>query len=235
MRMGGSIAVGIRKQDGTEYIGRRWTNPLPGWLSDPAFWEGNEVVDKYIDNVTEDSEDFGTLECIKPESYGIVLIDFQTKRVLNRQGYCGVGSRTCAFIDADDAKHLLDMIERGWVTKYEVWRRGDRTDNELHPDEVQAFHTHLRALSGEPPEEKWVSVKHFEPGMMIVHWQVPEWKFDNEGPEAQQCWSQVQAFVKETGWKTPCVTQEEVDARFHNDAGPDDDEDEEPDSEEATT
>lgn len=239
MIMGGRVVVAIRRQNGTEYISGRWTNPLPHWLSNPKFWEDGEVVDDYIkaglaNNTPEDR--------VCPEEYGVVIIDFQTKRVLSRQDYCGIGETNCTFLDSEGATNLLRMIEEGRVTRYDVFRHAPfdapeevrerlHADHTLHPDEVEAFHVAIKRIATGPnPEDGdgYTGCKHFEPGMIVVEWTVPGWTFDDGktrdpatgkitrvSGRAWKCWSEVEAFIKETGWKSPCWTQAEVDAEYN--------------------
>ena len=238
--MGGRLAIAIRRQNGTEYISGRWTNPLPHWLSNPGFWDDGPVVDEYIkaglaNNVPTDR--------VFPEEYGVVIIDFVTKRVFSRQDYCGIGETNCTFINSEGAADLLRIIEEGRVTRYEVFRHAPHdapddvreallADQTLHADEVEEFHAQLRRIeTGPNPEDGngYTGSKHFKPGMIVVEWTVPGWTFDDgkirdatgkitdvEG-RASQCWSQVQAFIKETGWKAACWSQEEVDEEFDHD------------------
>ncbi len=256
--MGGALALAIRRLNGTEYISERWTNPLPHWLSNPGFWDDGTVVDEYI---KAGLDQFKPVDRVFPDEYGTVLIDFVSKRVFSRQDYCGIGQTVCAAVDKEDAAHLLEIIKRGWVTKYEVSRHGDLrreeteeehakrvADDQLHPDEVEAFHAHLTKLLGGDPRDRdgWTSHKPFNAGMVILHWQVPGWTFDDgklrdpqtgqlvEGSErAWQCWSEVQAFVKETGWKSGVWSQEEVDRQYADTMEPgeaDEEEDDEADA-----
>lgn len=237
--MGGRLAVAIRRGNGTEYISGRWTNPLPGWLSNPKFWEDGEVVDEYIKSGLANNT---PVDRVFPDEYGVVIIDFQTKRVFSRQDYCGIGETNCTFLNSEGAQDLLNMIKEGRVTRYEVFRHAAHdapedvrealhADHDLHPDEVEKFHEQVRRIATGPnPEDgkNYTGSKHFEPGMIVVEWTVPGWTFEDgkryrEGktvgcsPRAWQVWSEVEAFIREAGWKSGCWTQTEVDTEFkHN-------------------
>jgi len=226
--MGGALAIAIRRTNGTEYISERWTNPLPHWLSNPAFWDDGVVVDEYIKNGLEN---YTPVDRVFPSEYGTVVIDFQTKRVFSRQDYCGVDNLTCAIgcMDAEDAEHVLKMIELDWVTRYQVVRHAPHdaseaeretalNDQDLHPDEVELFHKFLRVRTA----------NDFKPGMVILHFKVPGWTVDDGKTRdangrsicsfrAWQVWSEVEGAIKEMGWKSPCWTQAEVDAEFKHD------------------
>jgi hypothetical protein len=231
--MGGHLAIGIRRANGTEYISQRHTNPLPHWLVDPEFWSDGAVVDEYIKSGLSEYTPVGR---IFPDEYGVVLIDFVTKRIFSRQDYCGILDFNCSGTHGDDARHVLAIIERGWVKRYEVWRHWDNdaerdaklADRDLHPDEVDAFIAIMRANAESPTDYEDVRTwpKRFEPGMVSVEFVVPGWTVDDGKPRdangmvtncsfrAWQVWSEVEAFVKETGWKAPCWSQAEVDAEF---------------------
>jgi hypothetical protein len=224
-KMGGTLFVGIRRRDGTEYISERWTNLLPFLFSNPRFWEDGEEVDEYI---KMGLENFPPANRISPSTYGVTLIDFQTKRVLNRQDYCGVGQTVCSFVDAELAQNVQDLIDLGWVVRYEISRHTPLgatqeqfnsivDDDQLHPDEVTAFQVHLRTLLIPGPFDKdgWVSHRRFEPGLVTIQWVAEGWVFDdrgNEQGEVKRSWPRILAFLKENGWRSEACTQEEVDA-----------------------
>jgi hypothetical protein len=229
--MGGRLAIAIRRGNGTEYISGRWTNPLPHWLSNPKFWDDGPVVDEYIKSGLENNT---PEDRVGPEEYGVVIIDFQTKRVFSRQDYCGIGDFTCGQIAGEDCENVLTLIELGWVTKYEVWRNWkDEDDREaamadrfLHEDEIPKFHEMLRANVKPLIQHGSRRLARFDPGMVIVHFTVPGWTFDdgvprdekgdrvNSSVRAWHCWSEVEAFIKATGWKSPCWTTAEVKAEY---------------------
>jgi hypothetical protein len=132
------------------------------------------------------------------------------------------------FVGAEHAKNLLAIIKNGWVTRYECHRHGRngeseeearrrREDRDLTVDEVKLFHEHLEKLLVPNPEDQngWVTHKGFGPGMVILHWLKPGWTFDNDGPDAQQCWPDVLKWLKEGGWKTPRWSNYEVRRKFN--------------------
>ena len=224
--MGGALAVAIRRKNGEEYISERWTNPLPHWMVNPLFWSGGKVIDEYI--TSEDN--WKPVKRVFPSEYGTVLFDFKTKKVFSRQDYCGIGQYVCSDPDQKEARHLLAIIQRGWVTEYEVFRYpSDSKDKQtLHPDEVEGFHKYLTMFakggSTDPDLGKWLRGYHFKPGMVTMRWDVPGWTFergniDSKGkrqctPRAYRCWSDVRAFMVENGWRSKSWSQEEVDRKF---------------------
>lgn len=222
--MGGSITIAIRRTNGIEYVSRRWTNPLPAQLADPAFWDDGTVVDDYTKVLVNDV----LFSRIQPEQYGIVLIDFQTKKVLSCNKYMSLGQFTTAFIDQDDAKHVLAMIAKGWVKRYDCFRDDDARRaqepplSDLAGVEIEQYHAHLRHVAGEkePPNPEieaitgiggWKSLKPFKPGMVVVHYLPEGWSFYNY-PEQNSgtYWEIVRAFLEELDWKTPAWTSAET-------------------------
>lgn len=82
--MGGSVKVILKKND-ILYKQTRWTNPMPGFVQHDKFFERDEAWwDQYINQETEyksPDDDFS------PEGYGLVILDFDAKRIITRQGY----------------------------------------------------------------------------------------------------------------------------------------------------
>lgn len=230
--MGGSITVAIRRTDGTEYVSRRWTNPLPSQLADPAFWDDGAAVDEYIKAGLENNVPFSK---IRPTEYGIVLIDFQTKKVLSCNGYSSPGRFTTAFVDQEDAKHVLTMIEKGWVKRYDCFRKERELappESDLVGKEIEQFHAHLRQVAGAEEQPNpldaitgiggWKSVKNFDLGMVVVHYQPPGWAiYNHPSQNSGPYWELVRAFLEELNWKTPAWTTAETRKNDKYDEGED--------------
>lgn len=113
--MGGTVAVTLREENGTEHRMARWTNPLPPTIvnlrmikKDPAHirtylarWEG--MVDDWNENKSKFKEDddstwdifkFPMTPCYVPDGrilapigYGLVVIDLMKNKILSMQGY----------------------------------------------------------------------------------------------------------------------------------------------------
>lgn len=80
--MGGLVAVTIRMSNGDIVKMGRWTNPLSSFLLRPRFLED---TDAYLeDYIRYDHEEWSLLA---PLSYGLIVIDCVTKKVLHSQGY----------------------------------------------------------------------------------------------------------------------------------------------------
>jgi len=103
--MGGSIAVTIREEDGTEHRMCRWTNPLPFVFS--GIFAGEFNLEEYLKIWNEMREDYlenkdtGNFQhnmtsvyadspYLCPMGYGLIVIDFQKKVIISSQGYTSV-------------------------------------------------------------------------------------------------------------------------------------------------
>ena len=87
--MGGTIAIAIRKPDGTTTLQHRWTNPLPHTLRDPAFYDKETrmaYVEKYIRQGKKDPYKSSGAR-LAPYSYGLLVIDLVRDQILHMNGY----------------------------------------------------------------------------------------------------------------------------------------------------
>lgn len=108
--MGGSIAVTLRR-NGQEWRMDRWTNSLPGtihdldflagkpdsiqnylqsWVDMAADWKANKATKAFALNMTPVYAPYP--HGLKPSEYGLVVIDFDTSRILTCQEYSSIGS-----------------------------------------------------------------------------------------------------------------------------------------------
>ncbi len=109
--MGGSIAVTIREENGTEHRMCRWTNSMPWGLNnvkmlsippDPthlaaylkvwnemrADYEANKSTGKFEFPMTDV---YAPYPFLAPEGYGLVIMDFQRKTILSKNNYTTLG------------------------------------------------------------------------------------------------------------------------------------------------
>jgi len=103
MKLGGQIALTIRKKDGTEYRMERWTNILPDHIHTIDFWKGREDIwDETIKHWQLESSKgskgktiISSWEMYKnpylaPSEYGILVIDYKTMSIVSCQRYIGI-------------------------------------------------------------------------------------------------------------------------------------------------
>lgn len=145
--MGGNLAWTIRQEDGTEHRMDHWTNSIPGslhcgnflngdqavidetlshWLGLKADWEANHETKQFKNPVTPlyAPYPFG----MKPSEYGMVVVDFISKKVLSLQGYSNLGSIFASRLmtgpqaeesDRGGTESLFKAAAEGRVTEYE--------------------------------------------------------------------------------------------------------------------
>ena len=103
IELGGVIAVTIRLPDGTEYRMERWTNTTPSIVHDPKFLKGDvKSIADYIQHwLTESAKknkgqtlisSWGMYKnpYLAPSEYGILVIDYKTKTIVDCQGYVDI-------------------------------------------------------------------------------------------------------------------------------------------------
>lgn len=206
--MGGAITVGIRLQDGHEEIWDRWTNPLPDWFSRPQFWTGQKEARQYL---AAGHPNMTLLSRIEPISYGIVLIDYVTKRVISRQEYCSVWGVKGTMVGCRGARDLLDMKRRGWLTDYEVSRDDGKDSNGFESaEEEAAYWEYVQKIAdrGTPGERSW-QCHGFGRTWVYCNFKVPGWELDAKG-DSHDFWPEVQKWVRDNGWKTPCAKKSQI-------------------------
>jgi hypothetical protein len=198
--MGGVLCVAIRRTNGDVYVGERNTNPLPAWLSDPAFFSDGKLVDKYIAAGNDESG----MNAIQPVSYGIVLVDFKTKSILSRQNYTQIGGFfLCIPGDVYGEKIVQKLFKRKWVRQIKA------VD---HPT-CRNF-TYMDA-EGMAHLERYVN-KHdsFPHSLVVVEWCPPKWQIDDTSPSSvydwkQEQWQEICDWLDVRGWNTTRLPPEQ--------------------------
>lgn len=129
--MGGTIAMIIRKPDGETLPMLRWTNILTDFLGSATFLRGDfdawwpEFSKEWL-AMRDDHErhrDTGRFELemtpvyfphdrLAPDGYGLVVVDFPARRVLDIQGYSALGMARIAGFDYMNDEEVRDMKEK---------------------------------------------------------------------------------------------------------------------------
>ena len=187
--MGGEVCVAVKDPSGREHVSLRWTNPMPLWLADPAFYMEPAKLQEFIDEARPRVKwpKSVKVRTITPSDYGVILIDFPNKRILSRQGYCGTGwlSVWGANGGGDEGPGLaVKLSDMGWIDEVVTVGRARHT---MGPEELVAFITKCR--SGEPFDT-----------CARVHFQVPGWINDHNINRAHDCWPEVTDWLKANGW-----------------------------------
>lgn len=125
--MGGTVAVTLRKADGTEYRMSRWTNSMPWGIANMRMLNGDEDhINAYLDQWLkmrddyERNKDIGKFEydmtdCyfpgngLVPDGYGLVVVDHINKVILSMQGYCSFNTIHAAGISLEFSGNVLGV------------------------------------------------------------------------------------------------------------------------------
>lgn len=153
--MGGSVSVVLREPNGTVYRMNRWTNILPGTLTDPrlyskdaeetaawlrefmhsyelmkADYEKHSADGQYELNMTEA---YFPWDSAVPLEYGMVFIDLLDRRIASMQDYCIEPAAMLVLSPASQdnmRQNLIGLIKADVVQQFRVNREsfafGDR-------------------------------------------------------------------------------------------------------------
>jgi len=101
--LGGVIALTIRLPDGTEHRMERWTNITPDLVHDPKFLKGDvkiaeDVIQHWLTESAKKSKGVTLISSwqmyknpyLAPSEYGILVIDYAKKTIVDCQGYVDV-------------------------------------------------------------------------------------------------------------------------------------------------
>jgi len=124
--MGGTVAVTLRKPDGTEYRMDRWTNSMPWGITNLKMLQHDMThVDAYLEQWLEmkadydknnDSANFelNMTDCyfpsegLAPCGYGLVVVDTVNNAILSMQGYTNFESICAASVGLDIPRGIGD-------------------------------------------------------------------------------------------------------------------------------
>lgn len=183
--MGGTIRVIVRENEDKVHNMYRWTNTFPDFVNSPKLYnEDKDHLSKYMESWLDMKEDYdkncdsGDYEFymtpsyfpndnnISPSGYGILIIDYVTKKIISCQGYAKVGnlsgikfaglfsekarnlgirSNTATEEEQADAKQMFD---EGRLEIFEYWddeiicdngKVGNWVQKKMTPDEVSKF------------------------------------------------------------------------------------------------
>lgn len=109
--MGGNVGMIIRKENGEQIAMSRWTNLMPHWFKDIRLYRGQ--TQQWYDDFSKewllmkndyeqhkDSKNYALPMTsvyfphvtASPDEYGIIVVDFQHKKIYSSQDYCNIGS-----------------------------------------------------------------------------------------------------------------------------------------------
>lgn len=208
--MGGSLAVAIRKSNGEEYIATRHTNSIPQYLTNPDFYLGDEVIEEYI-AAGKNSPYFSQLKTIRPDEYGILIIDKINKWIYSCQNYCNPNHFNLVFVEREDAINLIKLMDKGWVKEFDYYDfKSPRRI--LYQDEILILRSSLEKLAAQPPNNN-VFVEAFDcplQGSFTAKKEIPGWLIYHSMSALKSTWNDLSKFLKDSGWKTKTISKTKV-------------------------
>lgn len=133
--MGGVVNVAVRFGDGTVVCQERWTNNISYWLKRPAIHADEQGARDYLAMVRNndhviDPGSPGSLQPVENSEYGLVVIDYVNRVILDNNAYsnlasfasvhAGGGMRSEAFEECAQAgilRHRTRVYDRATRTK----------------------------------------------------------------------------------------------------------------------
>lgn len=196
--MGGSVCIGIRRSDGREQLSDQFTNSIPFWSTDPRFMDEGAPVDEMMALYAKHNRVFSHLDF---SEYGVVLVDFMTKKVISRQPYCHIGRFHAGFHCGEDtyapasaAVQVLAMQEAGRLLIKNVGdnRSGENVSQRIHNAIIETLRTHK---NGHLPSRQTL---RFD-----AHLDWRPWEIDDGLKCDAKAKAEIRAFMKTNGWATP--------------------------------
>lgn len=83
--MGGTVGITIRRADGREHRMQATTGWIPHFFTNMKFLDGDEAHLEEL--ISESDQNKG----LAPENYGLIVVDYQTKTILEQNGYSRIG------------------------------------------------------------------------------------------------------------------------------------------------
>lgn len=216
--MGGAIMVGIRRSDGREQCSIRWTNAMPNWLADTSFQDEGSALEEFWNRgksraQLKDRLDYDlVVPYIARSEYGLILIDFERRMVLSRNGYASpcalnVATFNTSFLNEQVplvlALRAAGRIRALYAASYEDERkRFSKQQTERYFSELERLASDreraIRSLGAR-------SVLHSDFTLVCIAYSFPlGWLiFNGDGPPRRQAWTRVKEWVRDYGWQTP--------------------------------
>lgn len=133
------MTLSLRDPDGSVSHFDIWTNRVPGLMQDPTFLGRGECYKDFLASVKPGNTWPSTvrLSRYRHGEYGTILVDFISKVVTSRQGYC---DPEWSSVDLEtDRDWLRSLIERGAKLTLAEWDRETHTKTPMPADVQQAI------------------------------------------------------------------------------------------------
>lgn len=194
--MGGEVFVGVRRSSGEEVHGIRWTNNIPWYITDPTFMDEGAGLESFF----EEQDPKERRSQVEYSEYGVILIDFKTKKLLSFQDYCEVPRVLVNYFDgrdtyspAETAAHVLKMHESGRLRiKISPWSMTEQLTT-TDPEKIIEL---LRDCD----EGGCLRSKAFLNFEAWLDWS--PWTIESGMSPKKADRSRVRAFLEENGWRT---------------------------------
>ena len=133
--MGGVVAVGFRFPDGKIVCQERWTNSMPYWLNDVRIFNGDiSHLNEYI----KSAENHDRIP-VAPHGYGLVFVDYISKKFMSMQDYTYFGNIDPISIISkyrDNDKSRFDSLLREKRIKISIHKSKDEIIIQDLPDNI---------------------------------------------------------------------------------------------------
>ena len=166
--MGGSLTLSMRHPDGSVQHFDVWTNRVPSLMQDPTFLGRGTAFKDFMASAQK-------LSRYTLNEYGVILVDFMTKHVTSRQGYCDP-EISCLDIHSDK-EWLQDLLQAGADLTLSVYSFSTYMVEPL-PTEVQS--AILAAVPLDYRAYRKVCDAHPQNGMFQVREAHTGWTFDHK-------------------------------------------------------
>lgn len=212
--MGGAVFVGIKKNN-IEHLMIRNTNALSYWFHKSDFQNGKECVEEYINMVKKNlEEDPDSWICfvdkIQPAEYGVVLIDFDSKQVTSKQGYCSLGQYTFSRLaDENQIELVEELMEKDLISKITVLNRSDEKSrfSIIPMNEFQKWFDDIKS------DKENIHKIQDKFDMVFIDIKT-DLQIDHSSKHAAYDWKNVEQFIKTNNWKSSIWSFEDVKTEF---------------------
>lgn len=206
--MGGAVLVGVRRLNGREHLCEAWTNPMPQHMAQLSYLSEDAWCKAFGENNwvrKSDRLSYGTVKSIRPVGYGVILIDFQTSRVLSRQDYTDVRRLIVACRSTGNEEQIvLTAASLHTIREIRTFPAGRRVSNKARA----AFMASCRQIAGAKARgERYDAVR---PACEVEFYQ--KLVIDQKSVKASAVWPEVRAWLKTAGWKSRIATAPSVES-----------------------
>jgi hypothetical protein len=191
------MMVGVKCPDGSEILHIRDTSAQPDYWTDIDFLMGEQsALERWEDKQTKC---FPLIRRIRPNDYGVVLIDFPRRKIFSRQGYANPSRICVADYMRTRAKNIIRLYAEGLIGKINPI---DDDIKEFNEEETWNWFLGLEKTLANPRRYCMATVVQIKAG----------WSYDHARNYVKD-WHKAIEFTKAGGWSSPIVNPELVYSR----------------------